>query len=173
MYMYMDTMSMQSSIYELTQMSVKKAASQQYRDIVDRAAQQMAGMILPPEGWLRTVRKALGMSGAQLAKRLGVTRARVAQAETAELFGGVTLKTMEAAAAAMGCRFIYAVVPPKRIDEIIAAQAKKNAMAVVGTASKHMALESQAMSNDQIELETERIARDLIHEMSPDFWDDK
>jgi predicted DNA-binding mobile mystery protein A len=153
-------------------MSVKSVAQQQYQRLVDGAAGHI-GLRTPPEGWLRTVRKALGMSGAQLAKRMGVTRARIAQAERAELGGGATLKSMQAAAEAMGCRFVYAIVPEKRIEDVIAAQARKKAKALVGTASTHMALESQNLPNDMIAAEVERHAGDLAREMPPDFWSDK
>jgi predicted DNA-binding mobile mystery protein A len=154
-------------------MTVKKVVHQQYQSIVDRAASHAAALRTPSEGWLRTVRKALCMSGAQLAKKMGVTRARVAQAESAELTGGVTLKSMRATAEAMGCRFVYAIVPPQRIEDIIIAQARKKAMAVVGTASKHMALESQTLSDEQIAQEVARLTRDIAYEMPPDFWRDK
>jgi predicted DNA-binding mobile mystery protein A len=110
------------------------------------------------------------MSGARLAKKMGVTRARVAQAEHAELSGGATLKSMQAAAEAMGCRFVYAVVPDKRIEDVIVAQARKKALALVGTASTHMALESQNLPKDKIAQEVERLTRDLVREMPSDFW---
>lgn len=154
-------------------MTVRKVARQQYQDIVDRAASHAAAMRMPSEGWLRTARKALGMSGAQLAKKMDVTRGRVAKAENTELTGGVTLKSMRAAAEAMGCRFVYAIVPPQRIEDIIIAQARKKATVIVGTASKHMALESQTLSDEQIAREVERLTRDIAHEMPPDFWSDK
>ena len=135
-------------------MTVKTIARQQYQRLVDSAA-SCAGLRTPSEGWLRTVRKALGMSGAQLAKRMEVTRSRVAQAEQAELSGGATIKSMQAAAEAMGCRFVYAIVPEKRIEDIITAQARKKAMALVGTATTHMALESQTLPDDKIASEVE------------------
>ena len=94
-------------------MAIKTIVQQQYQGIIDSAAPGYATLKNPPEGWLQTVRKALGMSGAQLAKKMGLTRARVAQAEHAELDGGVTLKSMQAFAEAMGCRFVYAIVPAK------------------------------------------------------------
>jgi predicted DNA-binding mobile mystery protein A len=153
-------------------MSVKKTVQQQYQHIVDNAA-SCATLQTPPEGWLRTVRNALGMSGAQLAKRMGVTRARVAQAEHAELTGGVTLKSMQATAEAMGCKFVYAIVPPGRIEDIVMAQARKKAMAIVGTASKHMALEGQTLPNDKIAQQIDRLTQDLAWEMPSDFWRDK
>jgi predicted DNA-binding mobile mystery protein A len=155
-------------------MSVKAIVEQQYRSIVDHAATGLAGLKTPPEGWLRTVRNALGMSGAELAKRMGVTRARVAQAEHAELTGGITLKSMQATAEAMGCRFVYAIIPPsEHIEDIITAQARKKAMAIVGTASTHMALENQQLPDDKIAREVERLTREIAREMPPDFWRDK
>jgi predicted DNA-binding mobile mystery protein A len=153
-------------------MRVKKVVQQQYQNIVDAAATTLSGSSVPPEGWLRTVRKALGMSGAQLGKRMGLTRARIAQAEHVELTGGATLKSMQAAAEAMGCRFVYAIVPDKRIEDVIAAQARKKAAALVGTASTHMALESQNLPKDQIASEVARVEGELAREMPPDFWSD-
>ena len=113
------------------------------------------------------------MSGPQLGKRMGLTRARIAQAEHFELSGAATLKSMQAAAEAMGCRFVYAIVPDKRIKDVIAAQARKKAAALVGTASTHMALESQNLPRGKLAAEVERLAADLTREMPPDFWSDK
>lgn len=153
-------------------MTVKRAVRQQYQAIVDRAASQVASLRTPSEGWLRTVRKALGMSGAQLARRMGVTRARIARAEQAELNGGITLKSMQTTAEAMGCQFIYAIVPPQAVKEIVAAQARKKALAIVGTASRHMALESQTLPDEKIDREVRRLSTDLASEMPSGLWDD-
>jgi predicted DNA-binding mobile mystery protein A len=153
-------------------MSMKDLVHQQYQRLVDTAATHRV-LKRPPEGWLRTVRKALGMSGAELGKRMGRTRARIAQAEHLELTGGATLKSMQAAAEAMGCRFVYAIVPEKRVEDVIAAQARKKAAALVGTASTHMALESQNLPQDKIAAEIERVAGELAREMPPGFWSDK
>lgn len=154
-------------------MSVKRAVRQQYQAIVDRAASEAIALRTPSEGWLRTARKALGMSGAQLARRIGVTRARIASAEQAELSGGITLKSLQTAAEAMGCRFVYAIVPPQSVEDIVAAQARKKALAVVGTASRHMALESQTLPDDKIAQEVARLTADFARQMPSDFWDDK
>ncbi len=152
-------------------MSVKEAVRRQYRMTVDLA--QGADIEMPSEGWIRTVRKALGMSGAQLARRMGVTRARIAQAEKAELDGGVTLRSMQAAAEAMGCRFVYAFAPPVSIENVIIAQARKKAEAIVGRAGTHMAFENQAVSNTRTQHEVGRLMNELIYEMPSDFWEDR
>lgn len=153
-------------------MGVQDVVQKQYQRLVDSAASHTV-LRTPPEGWLRTVRNALGMSGSQLAKKLGVTRARIPQIEQAELSGAATLKSMQAAAEAMGCRFVYAVLPVGTIQDVIAAQAQKKAQALVRRASTHMALEDQALSKDKMAAEVERIAANLVREMPSDFWSDK
>lgn len=155
-------------------MNVKTVALRQYQAIVDRAAAGSAGEIgVPPEGWIATVRRALGMSGAELARRLGVTRARISKAERAEIQGGVTLRTMHAAAEAMGCRFVYAIVPDGRIEDVVAAQARRKAQALVRKASDHMALESQSLSAEQNAAEVERLAREFLRNAPSGLWSDK
>jgi predicted DNA-binding mobile mystery protein A len=155
-------------------MSVKDLVAKQYRTIVDRATASIGRLSARPKpGWLVTTRKALGMSTTQLGRRIGVTRARISQAELAESSGGVTLKYMSAIAEAMGCRFVYAIVPAKgRIEDLIAAQAHKKARALVAQASTHMALEQQSLSPEKNKKEVERVARDLVRTMPPDFWTD-
>jgi predicted DNA-binding mobile mystery protein A len=154
-------------------MSVRGAALRQYQAIVDRAARQSDGLGPPPEGWLRTARKALGMTGADLARRMGVTRARITAAEQAELSGGITLRSMQAAAEAMGCRLVYAIVPASSAEDLITAQARRKARAIVDVASRHMALESQTLPEDKIAEAVDRTTADLIRDMPPGFWDDE
>ena len=153
-------------------MNVKDAVTKQYQAIVDGAAETIGFRpYLPSEGWMATARKALGMSGAELARRLGVTRARVSQAEQAEPGGGVTLKTMHATAEAMGCRFVYAIVPAQgRAEDLIAAQARRKAEALVGKAGTHMALERQSLTDEKNSAEVDRIARELDRTMPADLW---
>jgi transcriptional regulator with XRE-family HTH domain len=52
-----------------------------------------------------------GLKGFQLAERLNVSAARVSVLEKDEARGAVTLKMMERAARAMGCRFEYRITP--------------------------------------------------------------
>lgn len=155
-------------------MNVRHTAQKQYQAIIDHTARQLGQQLaVPREGWIATVRKGLGMSGAQLSKRLGVTRARISKLEQAEGEGGVTLKTMHAVAEALGCRFVYAIVPVGRIEDILREQARRKAQALVRRASTHMALESQSLSEAQNAEEVERIAQDLLHTMPADLWAEK
>ncbi len=154
-------------------MSLKNIVLLQYQSILDRAAEQLRDVSIPTEGWLRTARKALNMSGAQLARRMGVTRALVSRTEKNELSGGVTLKTMQHMAEAMGYRFVYAIVPETSVHDMVAKRAREKAEEIVHTTSMHMALEAQTLSDEQIEFEIERIQRRILDDMPADLWDDK
>lgn len=160
-------------------MSIDKIVAKQYRDKVNQAVSQFGSLAmlpnhgLPKEGWLRTVRTALGMSGTQLAKNLGVTKARVSKAEHDEPNGSVTLKTMQAMADAMGCKFVYAIVPKQKVEDVIRERAIEKARTQVKTASTHMALEAQSLSKEQLEYEIERIAVQIVDKLPSDFWNDE
>lgn len=154
-------------------MSVKTIVSSQYREKVNQAASRLQDMALPPEGWLCTARNALGMSAAALSRRLGKTRALVSNTEKAELEGGVTLKTMQSMAEAMNCRFVYAIVPNDSVDAILKARAHEKARKLVEAGSKHMALEQQSLSQQQIAFEIERLAAEMLKDIPADFWNDE
>ncbi len=154
-------------------MSFETIVLKQYQEKVNGAVRQFGSFSMPAEGWLKTVRQALGMTGLQLAKRLGVTKGRVSQAEAAEQDGGVTLKTMHSMAKAMNCRFIYAVIPEKEVDLVIRDQAIKKAKERVKAASTHMALEAQTLDKKQLNAEIERIASEIMDKMPSDLWSDE
>lgn len=152
-------------------MNVKETARKQYVRIVDRAAQQLANLTVPSEGWLVMLRKALGMSGADVAKRMGVTRNAVYQAERNELDGAITLKQMEKLAEALGGRFVYAIVPEGGVENVIKAQAWRKAEARIRRASAHMALEAQSLPKEQTRQKIEELAAELMRDMPSDFWE--
>ena len=160
-------------------MSIEKIVAKQYRDKVNQAVSQFASFSmlpnhgLPKEGWLRTVRTALGMSGAQLAKKLGVTKARISKAEQDEPHGSVTLKTMQSMAEAMDCKFVYAIVPKQNVEDMIKDRAIEKARTQAKATSTHMALEAQSLTKEQLEFEIERIATQMMDKMPSDFWNDQ
>jgi predicted DNA-binding mobile mystery protein A len=79
---------------------------------------------VPPEGWLRSVRVAIGLSGYELGARLGVGQARISQLERAELRGSLRLGTLERVAAAMRCQLRYVLIPIEPLEY----QAQEHAM---------------------------------------------
>lgn len=99
----------------------------------------------PARGWLRAIREALGMTGAQLAARRGVVPSRISALEKAEVAGGATLKSMREAAEAMNCTFVYAVVPSLPLDDILRARAIALADAELARVHHTMRLEDQSL----------------------------
>lgn len=171
-------------------MSVKQKAQVMYMRIIDRAAKRFEDHERPKEGWLVAMRKALGMSGPQMARRAGVTKAAIYQTERKELAGEVTIKQMEKMASALGAKFVYAVVPDpgkipmqernrqtkydKRgpIESVMLAQARAKAEVIVARADTHMSLEQQGLGAGLNELEIERLTSKFMVDLSSDFWDD-
>ncbi len=156
---------------KITMSSVRETAKRQYARALNSAAEQAANLKTPREGWIATMRKALGMSAPELAKRLGVTKPAIYQAERKERDGGVTLKHMERLAEALGGKFVYAIVPDGQIEDVLREQARTKAEAVVRRASSHMALEKQSLTSAQMRDEIDRLAEELLRERPSDFWE--
>lgn len=107
----------------------------------------------PRGGWIRSIRESLRMSGPQFGRRLGVIKQRVTRIEKDELLGNVTLKTMSQVAEALDCSFVYWIVPKTTLEETVRNQARKVAEATLSQTSRAMALEGQAISDqDKAEL---------------------
>ncbi|MGJ8530407.1 mobile mystery protein A [Maritalea sp.] len=153
--------------------SVKDAAIRQYARQLDSVAQKLVGVSKPKEGWIATMRKALGMSAPELARRTGVTKPAIYQAERKERAGGISIQHMEKLAEAMGGRFVYAIVPMDSVKDVLNAQAHKAAEHTVKRASAHMALEKQSLTPRQIKDEIERLAEELLRDRPSDFWEAK
>lgn len=164
-------------------MSVRDTVRAQQVRLVNAAAGKLSGVSVPKGGWIAAVRKALGMSGAQLARRLGVTNAAVYQHERNEPEGAITLRQMEKMAQALGCRFVYAIVPDAqvesgqvesgRVEDVLRRQARAKAEALVLRASGHMALEQQALPPERVQEEIARMTEALLRNPPPDFWEER
>ena len=126
----------------------------------------------PAQGWLRAVREALGMSGKQFARRLGVSAPWVSTLEKKELTGSVTIKTMRQAAEALDCVFVYAVVPRKSLADIVRRRAEIVAEKKLGRVSHSMLLEAQQLSQTELRNAFVAEVETLIREMPKELWDD-
>jgi predicted DNA-binding mobile mystery protein A len=91
-------------------MKRNKKLIRQQLEITLQKFRPLLSIPMPPRGWIRAVRDALGMNGRQLADRLNVTRQRAALIEKDELGSSATLKTMRRVAESLDCVFVYALV---------------------------------------------------------------
>ena len=98
---------------------------------------------MPRDGWIRTIRDALGMSAAQLGKRLGVSQQAAADLERREKSGSITISTLAAAAEALECDVHVIFVPTSSLDQTVRRQAETKARATRNRVVHTMRLEAQ------------------------------
>lgn len=118
-----------------------------------------APTVAPRSGWIRAIRDALGMSTSELARRMGLSKARVSQIERGERERTITLDTLERAAEALGCRVEYVLVPREPLDDLVWAQAKAKARAEMAAVDHTMELEDQRPDGGSSAVLIERTAR--------------
>jgi predicted DNA-binding mobile mystery protein A len=149
-------------------------------DIRQRARQRLDERLLvlkpeerfraPPKGWVRAIRDALGMTGVQFAKRLGVRPQSVAALEKSEADGSITIKTLRRAAGALDCTLVYALVPNTSLEELVRARARKIAIRDLSRVSHTMNLEAQQTGDANLEERIENYIRDILKERH--LWND-
>lgn len=103
---------------------------------------------MPPKGWVRAIRDAIGMTGAQLARRLGMTAQGIVSLERSEASGKIQLNTLRRAAEAMDCIVVYALVPKTSLTEMVDRRARELALRALQRVSHSMALEDQQVDRD-------------------------
>ena len=114
----------------------------------------------PPKGWIRAIRQALGISAGELARRLGTSRQLPLQMEKGEAEDRITLKSLRAAANALDCDLVYALVPrADSMQELIESRVRSEVRERVLAIEHSMALENQAAGRieEAIEEETQRL----------------
>jgi len=98
---------------------------------------------VPPRGWVRAIRDALGMTTADLGARMGITAQSASELENSERAHRARLDTLDRAAQAMNCTLVYAFIPNESLEETVQAQASVAAAAHAARVRHSMALEDQ------------------------------
>ena len=115
----------------------------------------------PHRGWIRAVRDALGMTGAELAARMGVGQSSVAQLERSETEYAIRLETLQRAAHALDCELVYALVPRTSLEDTVRHRARTKAESQLTRIAHHSRLEDQsihgAASQDQLDALTDAL----------------
>src|ERR1700685_2286784 len=122
----------------------------------------------PVRGWIQALREALGMSTAQLAKRLGIKQPSVAALEQSEAKGTIELATLRRVAEALDCTLVYALVPNKPLETTIRARAHAFAQKRRGPVEHTMMLEDQKVPEKNVEARLDEIVRETNPRL---FWD--
>lgn len=126
----------------------------------------------PARGWLKAIRESLGMTTAQLGKRLGVVQSRVIAIEQAEAKGTITLNSLEKAARALDCRLVYVLVPRRPLDALIEERARSLAKKRLAATSHTMALEAQGVEKGDESEQLKRLIRQIIEKAGSELWEE-
>jgi len=117
----------------------------------------------PREGWVRSIRKSLGISMRSFATRLGFKEpSSVQQLELNERNGTITLQTLKRAADALDADLVYAVIPRKSLRNVITARAREVAESRIAPIAKSMALEEQGLTKAEIARQIDELAKELM-----------
>ena len=116
----------------------------------------------PNQGWIRTIREALGMSVDSLADRLNITPAGVRKVESAEAADAISLKSLMKAAEALDCELQYALVPKYSLEEMRDRQATRKAKEQIQSTGHSMKLEDQEVDSDSQKLLFEELKKSLL-----------
>ena len=127
---------------------------------------------VPPKGWVRAIRNAIGMTGQQLARRLGTNRQRVARIEQDEKRGGVTINTLRNVAEAMDCEFVYGFVPRESLEQTVRDQACCVAAKRMSRSNQMMRLEQQELTQAEKKKVLDEMVAEIVDTMPRYLWDE-
>lgn len=126
----------------------------------------------PAAGWVRAIRVAMGMTREQLASRIGLRGPTVNTLERSEARGTITIESLEKLARGMGCRVVYAIVPPegKTLEDLVRERAETVARERLSRVSHSMKLENQALDARSEKRQLARVVDSLLAGSRRNLW---
>ena len=126
----------------------------------------------PPQGWIYTIRIALGMSMRQLGKIANITPQGVKDIESREKNGNITITALEQLGKYLNMKLVYGFVPldgslQKMIDKKAFAIAKK----IVARTSNNMTLEDQKVSPAMLKKSIKAKAQEIKQKNLKSLWE--
>ena len=125
----------------------------------------------PRRGWIRAIQEALGMTNVQLARRLKLKPQTIEDMQKYEVSGTIKLQTLHKLAEALGCHVVYAIVPPKPLDEMQRDRAHTIARRQLQHISHSMKLEAQCISDTEEQRALERLVSELLAGNPKRLWE--
>jgi len=122
----------------------------------------------PVRGWSKAIREALGMTTAQLAKRLNVKQPTIVAIEQSEERGTIELATLRRVAEALDCTLVYALIPNKSLEATIRDRARAFLDRRRRPVEHSMRLEDQRV----VRKNADALLDEVVRETNPRlFWD--
>jgi len=148
-----------------------KATQKLKADQISRATEKGVLITIDKLGQrLKGYREALGMTQAQLAKRLQVGQSVISRIE--ENAASSSLKTIIKIATVLECDFLGALVSRHSVEEKVRRQAEKVAKKVISRTYANMAMEKQAPSGEAYSNQLKQLIEELSDNPGPELWED-
>jgi len=129
-------------------------------------------VVVPPTGWIYSIRQGINMSLRQLGSRLSITPQSVKEIEEREKNGTISIKVLKQVAYALNMRFVYGFIPAeKTLEKMIEKRAGELAREIVHRTSIQMGLEDQLNSPERIEKAIKEKTEELKNTMPKLLWD--
>ncbi|MBD1431760.1 mobile mystery protein A [Sphingobacterium sp. DN00404] len=144
------------------------------REQLDKKLKKLSILLspeLPERGWVKLIREALGMSGQELGKRIGLNQSSVSRLESSELSGDAKLSSLKKTADALNMKFVYGFVPRDGLENMVKRQAQKIAQERMAKASHTMLLEAQELSDEEKARMFDDLVQKILIEQPKDFWE--
>jgi predicted DNA-binding mobile mystery protein A len=129
-------------------------------------------VVVPPNGWIYSIRQGINMSLRQLGERLSITPQSVKEIEEREKTGTISLKVLKQVASALDMYFVYGFIPKdKTLAKMVESRALDLAKQIVERASIQMNLEDQKINEIRLKQAVKEKAEELKKEMPSILWD--
>lgn len=112
------------------------------------------------------------MSAEHLSNRLGISKQALLSIEANEVRRTVSLGSLDKVAHALGCTVVYAIVPPRPLEDTVEERARAVARRRLARVGHSMALEGQQPPPDLDDLQIEELAQEIKSKLGRALWDD-
>ena len=127
---------------------------------------------VPPTGWIKAIRTAIGMSMQQLGNKLSVSKQGILDMERREKDGSITIRSLKEIGRALDMQLVYGFIPNDgSLNALIEKRATELATKIVLRTSNTMKLEDQGNTNQRIENAIKERAEEIKNEMPKILWD--
>jgi predicted DNA-binding mobile mystery protein A len=121
---------------------------------------------VPPTGWIKAIRTAIGMSMQQLGNKLSVSKQGILDMERREKDGSITIRSLKEIGRALDMQLVYGFIPNDgSLNALIEKRATELAAKIVLRTSNTMKLEDQGNTNQRIEKAIKERAEEIKNEM--------
>lgn len=127
---------------------------------------------IPPTGWIKAIRKSLGMSMRQLGNRMGITAQSVKEIEDREMNGTISLKVLKHFGNSLNMKLMYGFIPVNEsLESMVMERAMELAKEIVLRTSMSMKLEDQENEPTRINKAIIEKTEDIKAKMPKYLWD--